>query len=120
MEVPAVSYSELASKSGGEKSERIRERVNRARKVQVDRFKDSKIYCNAQMTTRHIRKYCELDMDSNKLIEMTIDKLGLPARAYSRIIKVSRTIADLDGSDSIKPSHVAEAIQYRSLDRKFV
>lgn len=119
VEVPAISYAELSSKSGGERSEKIRERVNRARQVQMDRFKDSKIYSNAQMSTRHTKKHCQLDMEGNKLIEMAIDKLGLSARAYSRILKVSRTIADLDGSDSIKPSHVAEAIQYRSLDRKW-
>ena len=119
VEVPAVSYSELASRSGGERSEKIRDRVNRARKVQMERFRDFKIYCNAQMTTRHIKKYCQLDAEGNKLIEMAIDKLGLSARAYSRILKLSRTIADLDGAENIRPSHVAEAIQYRSLDRKF-
>ena len=120
IEVPGLKYAEMATKQPGEKSAPIRERVNKGRNLQLARFKEVKIYCNAQMTSRHLKKFCQIDADGNKLIEMAIDKLGLSARAYSRILKVSRTIADLEEAESIKSHHVAEAIQYRSLDRKFV
>jgi magnesium chelatase family protein len=77
-----------------------------------------RIYCNAQMSNRHIRRLCIIDGQSQKLLEMAIDRLGMSARAYSRILKIARTIADLEGSEAIKPEHVSEAIQYRSLDRQ--
>jgi len=108
----------LAGQPTGEKSSQIRERVNRARKVQLERFKDEKnIFCNAHMESREIRKYCVIDEESKELLRGAITKLGLSARAYDRILKVSRTIADLEASPDILPHHISEAIQYRSLDR---
>jgi len=116
IEVPAVRYRELAGSGGGETSETIRKRVGEARAIQEKRFKTSLQY-NAGMTARQIRKHCVLDDESRRLIEMAVDRLGLSARAYTRILKVARTIADLDGEEEISQSHVSEAIQYRSLDR---
>jgi magnesium chelatase family protein len=92
--------------------------VERARNIQLQRFRGTKVHCNAQMTSRHIRKYCDLDSAGHRLLEIVTEKLGLSARAYTRILKVARTIADLEGSDSIREQHLAEAIQYRSMDRK--
>lgn len=117
VEVPALRYEEVSGAGTGERSEAIRERVERAREIQRDRFKGTKIYCNAQMGPRHIRKLCQIDEDASLLIKRAMDQLGISARAYDRILKVSRTIADLEGSERIKPYHVAEAIQYRVLDR---
>jgi magnesium chelatase family protein len=119
VEVPALSYEELAQKQPGEDSASMREKVQAARGIQIARFaKEKKIFCNAHMETRHLRAYCELDADCQSLLRTAIEKLGLSARAYDRILKVSRTIADLDGKEAIASSHIAEAIQYRSLDRK--
>ena len=119
IEVPAVKFKELASSSEGEKSEKIRERVIEARKIQQRRFIDQKnIFKNADMTNKELKKFCVLDESSEDLLKMAMTRLGLSARAYDRIIKVSRTIADLDPSDKIKPQHISEAIQYRSLDRE--
>ena len=120
IEVPAVKYRDLASRDAGEPSKEIKKRVNRGRKVQLDRFEGMKIYCNAQMTNRHIKKFCQIDEASQKLLEMAIDKFGLSARAYTRILKVARTIADLEGQENIEPAHLSEAIQYRSLDRNLI
>jgi magnesium chelatase family protein len=118
IEVPAVKFKELAGQPTGEKSSQIRERVNRARKVQLERFKDEKnIFCNAHMESKEIRKYCVIDEESKELLRGAITKLGLSARAYDRILKVSRTIADLEASPDILSHHISEAIQYRSLDR---
>jgi magnesium chelatase family protein len=119
-EVPAVKYRDLASRDSGESSREIKRRVDQARKVQLDRFKGIKIYCNAQMTNRHIKKYCQIDEASQKLLEVAIDKFGLSARAYTRILKVARTIADLEGQENIQPAHLSEAIQYRTLDRNLI
>jgi len=119
IEVPALSYEELAQKQPGRDSSSMREQVSKARAVQMNRFSaDKKVFCNAHMETRHIRKYCELDETSQNLLRNAIEKLGLSARAYDRILKVARTIADLGESISIQSEHIAEAIQYRSLDRK--
>lgn len=119
VEVPAVKYKELSGKATGETSADIRTRVNRTRDVQLERFKRYKsIFCNAHMRPREIRKFCKIDDKSSQLLKMAITKLGLSARAYDRILKVSRTIADLEGEAEILPQHVSEAIQYRSLDRQ--
>ena len=119
VEVPALTYEELAQKQPGEDSASMREKVAAARSVQVQRFKgEKKIFCNAHMETRHVRKHCELDGPSQELLKTAIEKLGLSARAYDRILKVARTIADLDAKPAIESSHIGEAIQYRSLDRK--
>ena len=118
IEVPAVKYQDLAAKSSGEKSEKIRERVQKAREIQQHRFAASRhLYCNADMQPRDIRIHCKVDEQGQSLLKMAINQLGLSARAYDRILKVSRTIADLAGSQSILPEHISEAIQYRSLDR---
>ena len=118
VEVPALRYQELASKDAGEPSSAIRQRVNAARQIQLARFQKRNLHANAQMGTRDIKKYCAVKPEAEKLLEVAINKLGLSARAYSRVLKVSRTIADLEGSEEIQPSHVSEAIQYRSLDRR--
>lgn len=120
IEVPAVKYRDLASRDPGEPSCEIKKRVNQARKIQLDRFKGMKIYCNAQMNNRHIKKFCQIDEASQKLLETAIDKFGLSARAYTRILKVARTIADLEGEENILSHHLSEAIQYRSLDRNLI
>ena len=96
-------------------------RVNQLREIQLNRFKDfkrkKKIYCNSRMESKEIKKFGEINEECSKLLKNAIDRLGLSARAYDRIIKVAGTIADLEGVDNIKPSHISEAIQYRSLDR---
>lgn len=117
VEVPAVPYRELMVESCAEPSEDICRRVSTARLHQSERFKKAKIYCNAQMSSRHIKKCCKIDNASCSLIESAIDKLGLSARAYNRILKTARTIADLEDESSIRVDHISEAIQYRSLDR---
>jgi len=119
IEVPAVKYKELSGKITGESSIVIRERVKKAREIQLRRFKaEKKIFSSADMQSKEIRKYCRIDERGNELLKMAITKLGLSARAYDRILKVSRTIADLEGSEEIKPEYISEAIQYRSLDRQ--
>lgn len=118
IEVPAMKYKELSSKEAGEKSELIRGRVIAARERQMVRFRQRKgLYANADMQSKEIREFCKLDEQGEELLKMAITKLGLSARAYDRILKVGRTIADMASSDQIKPEHVSEAIQYRSLDR---
>lgn len=119
IEVQKVSYEELSAKSRGESSHAIRERVIEAREIQTKRFLGIEgVYCNAQMNTKMARKICPLDDACSDLLKKAITSLGLSARAYDRILKVSRTIADLEHSEAIKPNHIAEAIQYRSLDRE--
>lgn len=119
IEVPAVKYDELSSDRRGESSAKIRERVNRARKIQLERYKDFKLYCNAQLNSALIEKFCALDDECKTILKAAFDTFGLSARAHSRILKVARTIADLNGSENIKIEHLAEAIQYRTLDKKF-
>ena len=119
IEVPAVKYKELASKDAGECSASIRKRVILARDVQMKRFEGRKgMYCNADMQSKDIQTFCNLDAAGEDLLKMAITKLGLSARAYDRILKVARTIADLGLSSNIRPEHISEAIQYRSLDRE--
>jgi magnesium chelatase family protein len=118
IEVPAVKFKELSGKPTGEPSKAVRERVNAARRVQLERFKGEKsIFCNAHMETKEIHKYCPIGEDSKELLRQAITHLGLSARAYDRILKVGRTIADLESAPDILPQHISEAIQYRSLDR---
>ncbi|HDQ44261.1 MAG TPA: ATP-binding protein [bacterium] len=120
IEVPSVKYSELAGKATGEPSESMRRRVILAREVQLERFRGAPgMYCNAHMDTKPIRRHCAIDSQSDVLLQTAITRLGLSARAYDRILKVARTIADLEGCAAIQAAHIAEAIQYRSLDRDF-
>ncbi len=120
VEVPSVKFKDLASQSGEESSQTVRERVKAAREKQKSRFQSKTIFCNAQMGPRQIKKYSPLDSDSQDLLENAMDYLGLSARAYHRILKISRTIADLENSQDIGPHHVSEAIQYRNLDRRLL
>ncbi|MBV9436661.1 MAG: YifB family Mg chelatase-like AAA ATPase [Acidobacteria bacterium] len=121
IDVPAVNYKELRSNTAPESSLTIRERVLRAREVQLNRFAAAgeRIYCNAQMGPRQIRTYCELSSDCERLLERAMQQQGLSARAHDRILKLARTIADLDGSADIQSKHIAEGIQYRTLDRTY-
>jgi magnesium chelatase family protein len=118
IEVPAVPYKDLSDEFCGESSETIRNRLRESREIQLRRFKDDDIYSNAKMRSRHIRKYCKLTSAAQKIIESSMQNLGLSARAYTRILKVARTIADMAKSDLIDSEHIAEAIQYRTLDRE--
>ena len=120
VDVPAVSYKDLAGQNTAESSAVMRNRVNAARAIQAQRFKRSKIYANAQMGSRQLKRFCGVGDRSRRLLETAIDKLGLSARAHNRILKIARTIADLSGTDSISVDHVSEAVQYRSLDRSRV
>jgi len=115
VEVPAVPFEELRSRETAEPSAKIRERVNAARIIQNRRFSGDGIACNAQMQTRQLRDHCELDESSEQLLKQAFDRLGMTARSYDRVLRVARTIADLEGSEAIGPAHVAEAVQYRSL-----
>jgi magnesium chelatase family protein len=117
VEVPAVPYKDLMQDHVAEGSEIIRKRVADARQIQAGRLSRTKIFCNAQMSSRHIKKHCKVDEASCRLLETAIDKLGLSARAYNRILKIARTIADLEQSTDISAAHISEAIQYRNLDR---
>jgi len=122
IDVPAVNYKEMRAVAEPEGSNRIRERVVQAREIQLRRFTSearTKIYSNAQMSSRNIRSFCELSPDCERLLERAMSQQGLTARAHDRILKVARTVADLEGSEAIEPKHIAEAIQYRSLDRAF-
>jgi magnesium chelatase family protein len=119
IEVPRLKQEELTSKGGtGATSAEIRERVQRARRVQSERFAGAGIFTNAQMTSKHLRKFCAVDDATQSLLRAAITQLALSARAYDRVLKLARTIADLEGVPDIAPAHVAEALQYRSLDRK--
>lgn len=116
-EVPSVKFKDISSMDGGETSPEIRARVNSARKAQKERFGGSGIFSNSQMKGNDLKRHCALSPESRRLIEAAVERLGLSARAYTRILKVSRTIADLDSAGPIAPHHVAEAVQYRTLDR---
>jgi magnesium chelatase family protein len=119
IEVTPVPFGELSKEQRAEKSLQIRDRVMQARGMQKKRFeKYEGIHCNAQMSTKMLQTYCQLDESCKTLLKNAMERLGLSARAYDRILKVSRTIADLDNSENILTHHVAEAIQYRSLDRE--
>lgn len=121
IDVPAVEFKELRAKgdSNAENSEKVRERVIHSREKQLKRFRNDGIFSNAAMSPTHIRKFCELDAESEKLLEMVMVKQGLSARGHDRILKVARTIADLDASINIKRQHISEAVGYRSLDKSY-
>jgi magnesium chelatase family protein len=119
VEVTPVAFTELSSTRQFEKSDQIRGRVVKAREIQEKRFKGSEgVYSNSQMSSKMLKEICVINTASQNLLKIAMEKLNLSARAYDRILKVSRTIADLAGSENIKPEHLAEAIQYRSLDRE--
>lgn len=120
VEVPAVKFSELTDKRSGEPSSVVRGRVDQARGLQLQRFSKDGAYSNSQMKPRHLKKYCRVDEETHNLLESAMSRLGLSARAFNRILKVARTVADLAGREDIRASDVSEAIQYRSLDRKNV
>ena len=119
VEVSQVKYKKLASEDRIETSEEIKKRVDKARKIQLERYKKDGIFSNSELTPSLSNIYCKLDLKSKEIVQNAFDKLGLSARAYGRILKVARTIADLDGKENIEAKHIAEAIQYRSLDRKY-
>lgn len=119
IEVDSVTYDQLKSDNNEEHSIDIKDRVNKARKIQVERYKKDKNYSNAKMTVTQVKKYCKLDDSCEDLLRNAFERLKLSARAHDRILKVARTIADLDGSENIQLNHIAEAISYRTLDRKY-
>jgi len=118
VEVPAVPFTELADRNPGEPSKAVKSRVQDAKHVQLNRYEDAPIFANSQMESNDLKKYCQLSKEAGKLLKAAMDKLGLSARAYDRILKVSRTIADLSHAKDIDATHLSEAIQYRSLDRQ--
>ena len=119
IEVKPVEYKKLDSKSKIESSKQIKQRVNKAKRIQYLRYRNEGIYSNSQLTPKMIEKYCYLNDECKKILELAFYKLNLSARAYSKILKVARTIADLDGMQNIEKHHLTEAIQYRNLDRKY-
>ncbi len=119
IEVPSVKYEELETKEKGESSADIKARADKARKIQIERYKYSKIYSNSQLTPELMNKYCTPSAEAGELLKHAYESMGLSARAHNRILKVARTIADLAGSEKIETEHIAEAIQYRALDKKF-
>lgn len=119
IEVTPVKYTKLDSDEKIENSATIKERVDKARKIQQERYKKYKIFSNSELTPKLIEKFCKLDSESKKILENAFNKLNLSARAYGRILKVARTIADLDSKENVAKEHIAEAIQYRSIDRKY-
>lgn len=119
IEVPKVEYREMTAQAQGEGSAAIRLRVQKARKIQLRRFRSHKIYSNSQMRTRDVKKWCPINSEGKKLMEMAVSKLGFSARAFTRVLKVARTIADLEENEKIQAEHLSEAIQYRMLDKLF-
>jgi len=119
IEVPPVDYEEISGRKKSESSEEIRKRVNKAREIQNKRFENSSTNCNAKMTPAQTREFCVLSEDAEQLMKAAFDTMSLSARAYDKILRVARTIADLEGAENILAEHVAEAVQYRSLDRKY-
>ena len=119
VDVPPVEFEHLVSLEKSEPSSAIRERVNAARTIQNDRFQNTAVTCNANMTSNHLLEWCRVTDAAQALMRNFFEKMGLSARAYDRVLKVARTIADLDHSEDILPKHAAEAIQYRNLDRKY-
>jgi magnesium chelatase family protein len=118
VEVASLAYKELVGEQATESSATIKSRVNQARQIQRDRFLGN-VYSNSQMNHRQIKRHCTINDEAKQLLKMAINELGFSARAYDKILKISRTIADLAGTTDILPEHVSEAIQYRSLDRSY-
>ena len=118
VEVPAIEYRELRSGIEGESSASIREQIVAARGIQAGRFKGFKVNCNGRMSTRHLKRFCRLEAEGESILELAMQELALSARAHHKIIRVARTIADLDGAEQITASHLSEAVQYRNLDRQ--
>lgn len=119
IEVDNITYDELRGNHVAESSAQIKERINKVRALQRERFKNDGILTNAEMNSRQINKYCQIDKDCERLLQKAFDKLNLSARGTTRILKVARTIADIEGCENILPAHIGEAIQYRGLDRKY-
>jgi magnesium chelatase family protein len=118
IEVPPLRYREITTESQGEASDVVRTRVKGARAIQQERFRRTQTFCNAQMNAKQLRRHCPVGPDGQRLLEAALERLGLSARAHDRILKVARTIADLEGHETIRTDHLAEAIQYRTLDRR--
>lgn len=114
-----MEFKDIVSRDSGETSAEIRKRIVKARKRQLQRMKGKRIYCNAQMGTKEVKRFCRVDEEGKALLEMAVNRLGFSARAYTRILKVARTIADLSGEEKIESVHISEAIQYRMLDKYF-
>lgn len=119
VEVPPVNYSELSAVSDGESSAKIKERVNRARRLQTERYKGTGVTCNARLTSSMLKKYCVMDENAQRYLRISFDRLGMSARTYDRLLKVARTVADLEGSEIIKKEHIFAAISFRTLDKKY-
>lgn len=119
VEVPPVEFSELSSQEKSECSKDIRRRVNAARRLQLERYRGTGVSCNARLTPALVQEHCRMTLDAKRLLEQAFVRMGLSARAYDRLIKVARTIADLDAAEQIQSPHIAEAVQFRSLDRKY-
>ena len=119
VEVPPVDYTSLSSERNEETSAQIRERVNKARKIQQERYKGTGVTCNARLTPALLKKFCIMSDDASAYLKLSFERLGMSARAYDRILKVARTVADLDGCEIIQKSHIFTAISFRSLDRKY-
>ncbi|MDD4879054.1 MAG: YifB family Mg chelatase-like AAA ATPase [Candidatus Omnitrophica bacterium] len=117
LEVPSLRYKELSNKSRGESSADIKERVDKARKMQGERYEGLNIFCNAHLSSKHLEQFCRIDKEAAELLKLAILELGLSARGYDKVLKISRTVADLAGADTISAEHISEAINYRSLDR---
>lgn len=120
IEVKQVKFNDLSSDSKIESSSSIKERVNKAREIQLKRYANEGIYFNSQLKPKHINKYCKIGQKEKALLKSAFEKYNMSARAYNRILKVARTIADLDNSENIKIEHIAEAIQHRTLDKKYM
>jgi magnesium chelatase family protein len=120
IEMPSLSYAEITDTSPAEKSADIRNRINRARSFAHERYKnEEKLFCNAELSPRQIQKYCVMSEKASAMLKKAFEKLGLSARGYDRILRVARTVADLAGSETIEENHIAEAIRFRTLDRKY-
>ena len=119
IEVPRVNFKDIVSKFEAECSKEIKKRVIKGRKIHLKRFKGEKMFCNAHMGPKEVKRHCQIDEEGKELLEMAVNKLGFSARAYTRVLKVARTIADLSNEECISPVHISEAIQYRVMDKYF-